>query len=595
MLLKEQDVLSGRLLRNRIRSKQVQGRMQRAVTKSCSGKTRSRRNPPASGERLLRAAVGLNRRGSDLLGAYQSQICELEGTITHLRERLGIAGAKVEELRESCSYFLELFEQNPAGHVVHSAAGVIFDYNNAAAVLLGLPFRTSSGASLVQYVAKRDVPVWLNHIRRCQLSRQTTSTELSVLAQKGRVLPVQILTVPKPTPHGEEPARFHSIITDISQRRATEAALVQTQQDYRRLIDTVEGIVWEADARTLDVVFVSQYAERLLGYRAADWRRPGFWTAHIYVDDRERVANQVARAVARREDLRIEYRVQSASRQRLWLHDSITLAERDGRLMLLGVAVDVTERRRAEERLLQANDLLDHRVTERTAELRDSIQELEAFSYSISHDLRSPLRAMRGYAELALAEGGEQLSPVGKDYLQRVISSAHRADRLVQDVLAYSRASRASVQLAPVNVEKLVRDLIDQSPQFQPPQAQIQIHSPLLPLLAHEALLAQCLTNLLSNAVKFVAPNTTPQIGIRTERFGNCARLWVEDNGIGVKPADLGRIFNIFERVQCSEQFEGTGIGLAIVRKGAERMGGSVGVESELGKGSRFWIQLKGI
>lgn len=567
--------------------------MQRTIAKAYSGSTKLRRNSRADGKGSLPSVLD-PRWGSGLQATYENQICELEGTITNLRERLRIANAVEGKLRESQFYLQELFEQSPVGHVVHDSTGLILDYNHAAARLLGLPFHPGSSISFIQCVARKDIPAWLNHIRRCRLTHQRVATELHVHGPD-RLIPAQILTVPTPTPPGEIGGRFHTIISDITQRLATEKALAQSQQDYRRLIDTVEGIVWEADAQTLEVEFVSRYAERLLGYPLADWSRPDFWTARIYVDDRERVANRIARAVASREDLRIDYRVQTASRQLLWLHDSIAVVERNGRLTLLGVAVDVTERRRTEEQLREANDQLELHVAERTAELRDSVQELEAFSYSISHDLRSPLRAMLGFAELALAEGGEQLSPRAKDFLQRVITSANRADRLVQDVLAYSRASRANIVLGAVNVEKLLRELIEQSPQFQPPGVEILIHGPLLPVLGHEAMLAQCLTNLLCNAIKFVSPQTTPRIDIRTEAHGNWVRLWIQDNGIGIDPVNLGRIFNIFERVHSALQFEGTGIGLAIVRKGVERMGGNVGVESALGKGSRFWIQLKGI
>jgi two-component system CheB/CheR fusion protein len=251
------------------------------------------------------------------------------------------------------------------------------------------------------------------------------------------------------------------------------------------------------------------------------------------------------------------------------------------RRILLAIE-DITERKQ-----------LEKQVEERTTRFRETVQELEAFSYSISHDLRSPLRAMSGFAELALDLGREQLTPQVKDYLQRVIAGAHRADRLVQDVLTYSRVSRANIRLAPIDLEKLLREVIEEYPKFQPPNAEIRVLSPLLKMMGHEASLGQCVTNLLGNAIKFVAPGTVPQIKIWTEPVQGQARIWFEDNGIGIEPANQARIFGIFERVHSAREFEGTGIGLAIVRKGVERMEGSVGVESELGKGSRFWIQLK--
>jgi two-component system, chemotaxis family, CheB/CheR fusion protein len=258
------------------------------------------------------------------------------------------------------------------------------------------------------------------------------------------------------------------------------------------------------------------------------------------------------------------------------------------------VARDITERKQHEEELKKARDELEKKVAERTLQLRETVQELEAFSYSVSHDLRSPLRAMLGFAHLALMEGGEQIPPSSKDFLERIINAANRLDRLIQDILAYSRMSATEMRLEPLDLEKLTREVIDQYPGLQPVNVEIQIVSPLLPVMGHEASLTQCIANLLSNAIKFVRPGVPPRITVSTEAVDGMVKFWVADNGIGIDPANLTRIFSMFERVHAAQEYEGTGIGLSILRKAAERMGGSVGVESELGKGSRFWIQLKG-
>jgi len=143
-----------------------------------------------------------------------------------------------------------------------------------------------------------------------------------------------------------------------------------------------------------------------------------------------------------------------------------------------------------------------------------------------------------------------------------------------------------------VNVEKLAREIIHERPEFQPPRADVSIQSPLLPVLGHEASLTQCLTNLLANAVKFVPPGATPRVVMGSEQHGKRVRLWISDNGIGIAPEAQRRIFDMFQRLHKDSEYEGTGIGLAIVRKAIERMGGQAGVESEPGKGSRFWLEL---
>ena len=261
---------------------------------------------------------------------------------------------------------------------------------------------------------------------------------------------------------------------------------------------------------------------------------------------------------------------------------------------------EVTERKQAEEALRRAQALLSDRATqlellvaERTARLQETVGELEAFSYSIAHDMRAPLRAMTAFATLVLTEHGTQLDETGKEYLGRIASAAHRLDRLVTDVLTYSSASRRELELHPVDVEKLLREAIRTQPAFQPPRAEIQIKTPLPRVIAHEPSLMQCVDNLFSNAVKFVSPGVLPRVTVRSEVVGQDVRLWFEDNGIGISLANQERIFALFGRINPLAEFEGTGIGLTIVRKAVERMGGKTGVESESGKGSRFWIQLK--
>ena len=253
---------------------------------------------------------------------------------------------------------------------------------------------------------------------------------------------------------------------------------------------------------------------------------------------------------------------------------------------------DVTESQQLIE-LQKSREELEKRVEERTAMLREMVQEMEAFSYSVSHDLRTPLRAMLGFVDLAIEEGGEGLSPAVKKHLQRVTAAADRADRLVQDLLTYSRVSRANLVLEPVDMGNVLQEVILLNPGFQAPQSDIQVRSPLPWVVGHKAALTQCVTNLLANATKFVLPGIIPCVKIWTEPVDGQVRFWFQDNGIGIEPANWTRIFGLFERVHSSQQYEGTGIGLAIVRKQIERMGGSVGVESEVGNGSKFWLQLK--
>jgi len=247
--------------------------------------------------------------------------------------------------------------------------------------------------------------------------------------------------------------------------------------------------------------------------------------------------------------------------------------------------------RRLQTELLRANTDLDRVVKERTAELQEMVNELEHFSYTITHDLRAPLRAMHGFAGLLAEEGGPSLNEESRGYLSRITTAAGRMDRLITDALSYSRAVRHEMPKEPVDVGRLLRGMIESYPIFQEPKARIEIVGELPRVLGNEAGLTQCFSNLLGNAVKFVPAGRVPQVRITSERHGDAVRFVCEDNGIGIPKELQSRVFVMFQRL--SKDYEGTGIGLALVKKVVERMGGSVGVESEPGQGSRFWIELK--
>jgi signal transduction histidine kinase len=236
---------------------------------------------------------------------------------------------------------------------------------------------------------------------------------------------------------------------------------------------------------------------------------------------------------------------------------------------------------------------LNEELQRKNEELQKTVQELESYSYSISHDMRSPLRAMQGYAEILLEEATPLLTEEHQGFLRRIDSGASRLDQLIQDVLSYSVLARAKFKLEPVDLDSLSHEVVEQYPGLQAPAVQIEIPQRLPQVLAHTAMLSQCVSNLLGNAIKFVAPGVQPRIVITAERQGRQTVVSFQDNGIGIAPRDLERIFGIFARVHSSESYAGTGIGLSIVRKAVEKMGGQVGVTSEVGKGSRFWLQLQ--
>ena len=237
---------------------------------------------------------------------------------------------------------------------------------------------------------------------------------------------------------------------------------------------------------------------------------------------------------------------------------------------------------------------LNEQLEKRIAQLTETNQALEAFTYSIAHDLRAPLRAMLGFSRALLEDYGAKMDASGQEFANRIVSSAKRMDDLIQDLLSYSRLSREQIKLGPVKLEAALDEVLKQcEPQAWEKEAEIRVETMLSEVWAHKGVLVQMLANLVSNSLKFVATGVKPCVRIWAEEDDGWVRLSIQDNGIGIASEHHQRIFRVFERLHSTEQYPGTGIGLANVSKAAERMGGRVGVESQPDQGSRFWVELR--
>jgi signal transduction histidine kinase len=262
--------------------------------------------------------------------------------------------------------------------------------------------------------------------------------------------------------------------------------------------------------------------------------------------------------------------------------------------MILLCMEDITDRRKVEAEIQKLNTTLEARVVDRTAKLASSRGEMEAFTYTVAHDLRAPLRAMHGFSQLLAEEyQGKVLDDEGVRSLRRIMDASRKMDTLIQDLLAYSQLGREAIALERIDLAPLVDSVLrDLAAGLKSRDADVRVEGPLPAVRANQVILSQVLTNLVSNAVKFVAPGVKPALRIWAEGRGTGHRLWVEDNGIGIDPEFHARIFKVFERLNRAEEYPGTGIGLAIAARAMDRMGGKIGVESQVGRGSRFWIEF---
>lgn len=246
--------------------------------------------------------------------------------------------------------------------------------------------------------------------------------------------------------------------------------------------------------------------------------------------------------------------------------------------------------------LHSSNSRIEAEVKERTAELSAINRQMETFCYSMSHDLKAPLRGIHLFAQMLLQDHGPELADGAKQCIDRIQESATKMNRLVNDLLEYSRVSTAKFIVTPVEISKVTNEAIRLlAAEIQEQGAAIQIESNLGVVLGHEATLIQVMLNLLGNALRYGKLGVAPVLTVRSETRGSYIKILVQDNGIGIAPEYHRKIFEIFERVPTPKTQDSTGVGLAIVAKAIERLGGTVGVESTPGAGSTFWFELPGV
>ncbi len=396
----------------------------------------------------------------------------------------------------------------------------------------------------------------------------------------------------KPFSARELLARIRTHLDLAQLRRDAQAKIRVSEQRFRTAVEAGHLGIWDIDPRTWDVRLDTR-AREILGFEKDPPNFSGA-LAIVHPEDRERVRYKVDRAIdpTRGGRFEEEHRILVPKTGAVrWVRTSGLATFEDGKAVnLSGMLIDITELMQARETLTERQNELERLVEERTAALRDTIAELEGFSYSVSHDLRAPLRAMQSFAQLLSEDYSSKMDDEGRDYLRRIVNASHRMDLLIHDVLVYSRVARTELTLEPVNLEQVIDGAIETNSQLQANAADITIKRPLPPVLANEAALTQCVSNLLANAVKFVASGTRPRVEVWAEQASGRVQLFVRDHGIGIPPEFHQKIFGIFERL--SRDYEGTGIGLAVVRKAAERMGGSISLESEVGVGSTFCLEL---
>jgi PAS domain S-box-containing protein len=469
-------------------------------------------------------------------------------------------------------------------------------FNKAAEKMFGCSATEALGQSIERFIPVRFRAQHAGHIRRfgkTGVSDRAMGKQnpLCGLRASGEEFPVEA-SISQVESDGKKV--FTAIIRDISERKRIEEELRANEEQFRVLLDGVKDFA----------IYMLDPNGRVLSWNAGATRIKGFsseeiigqhfgrfYTAEDQAKGRPELELQQAADKGRFEDQGLRVRKDGTT---FWANAVITpMYDEAGALRGFSkVLRDITERRRAEEEIRQLNRELEQRVRERTQELEVTNKELEAFTYSVSHDLRAPLRHIAGFSKMLGEQCGELLKPEGQHYLQRIEDGTRRMGTLVDDLLNLARIGRHELRVQVTGLDSIVKDVISElRPDTEGRDVQWKIVS--LPFVEGDpALLKVVFHNLLSNALKYTRPRSHAVIEIGRDEIDGQPTVFVRDNGVGFNMKYADKLFGVFQRLHRAEDFEGTGVGLATVQRVIQKHGGRIWAQAELDKGATFYFSL---
>jgi PAS domain S-box-containing protein len=370
--------------------------------------------------------------------------------------------------------------------------------------------------------------------------------------------------------------------------------LYRSEERFRQIAQSTCEWIWEVDANGL-YTFSSPVVEQILGYKPNEIVGSMHFHDFLAPEEREESKKAVLEAFAKREAFRglVNPGLHKNGTVVILETTGIPILDKQSRLVgYRGAHTDITERKRAGDEIRRLNEELEQRVVERTAQLEATVKELEAFSSSVSHDLRGPLRSIDGWTLALLEDRGDQLDERGRKHLERVREETQRMARLIDDLLELSRVTRADMAREPVDLTALARSIAQRLQDTEPDRkVEFAIH-PKLTAYGDARLLEVMLTNLLGNAWKFTGKHASARIEFGRTETGVRTVYFVRDDGAGFDMAYAGKLFGSFQRMHSASDFPGSGVGLATVQRIVQRHGGRVWAEAEVEKGATFSFTL---
>ncbi len=503
------------------------------------------------------------------------------------------SGSDPEEqvLRGSDAFFADVFWSTPdCVALVRAVDGTILKANRSLCQLWKTTPKDVIGKTFAHFSSWLHEDERLDFKRRLESDGECLGFEATLRMMDGRdvvfELSARILTL-------NQESCILNIRRDVTEVRRIERALKTSEVRYRRLFESAKDGILILDPKTGEVVDANPYLVDLLGYSHEELIGKVLWDFGLVEDaeaNEKKFTELSGKACARYDDLPLKTR----DGHRIDVELVSNVYPVDGEDVIQCNVRDVTAQRTAERDVALLNATLEQRVLERTAQLEAANRELEAFSYSVSHDLRTPLRAIDGYSQAVLEDYGPQLSGDGERYLQTIRAGAQQMGTLIDDLLKFSRLGREAINKRTFSTANLVQSALEGLADTHE-NRHVELRIADLPASHGDpALLKQVWVNLLSNALKYTRCRETAIIEVGSHPENGGTAFFVRDNGAGFNMRYVDKLFGVFQRLHRAEDYEGTGVGLAICQRIIHRHGGRIRAESEVDHGATFTFTIQG-